>query len=286
VLILRGDTRAGRPGAERFVQLAAEHGFAVSEVEGRALLAQAADADGRPDEARRQCELLLDRLAEADDRHYVLPVLRWTATFMAGQDDGEAVRRCAAALAERAPGAGQREALSALAHVLGEVALLDGDAATAADRFEAALAELDRLEIPWDRALTAMRAGVAHAALGDAAAARRRLEESLAAARRLGARPLAARVAVELQALAGQPRTTGRAAATAHGLTRRELEVLQHVAAGRTNREIAGALVLSPRTIEMHVQNALGKLGCRGRAEASARAASLGLLDADAAQTP
>jgi DNA-binding NarL/FixJ family response regulator len=204
---------------------------------------------------------------------------------MAAQGAGEAVRRCAAALAERAPGAGQREALSALAHALGEVALLDGDAATAADRFESALAELDRLEIPWDRALTALRAGVAHAAAGDGAAARRRLQESLEAARRLGARPLAARVAVELRALDGQPPTAGEASAAAHGLTRRERQVLQRVAAGRTNREIAAELVLSPRTIEMHVQNALGKLGCRSRAEASARAATLGLLD-DAVETP
>jgi DNA-binding CsgD family transcriptional regulator len=62
------------------------------------------------------------------------------------------------------------------------------------------------------------------------------------------------------------------------GLTRREVEVLRLVA-GHTDREIAQALVLSPRTIEMHVANSLGKLGCRSRADAVRRAAELRLLD-------
>jgi DNA-binding NarL/FixJ family response regulator len=50
------------------------------------------------------------------------------------------------------------------------------------------------------------------------------------------------------------------------------------VASGRTNREIAGELVLSTRTIDMHVRNILAKLGCRSRTEAAAKAGDLGLL--------
>ena len=61
-------------------------------------------------------------------------------------------------------------------------------------------------------------------------------------------------------------------------LTRRETEVVRMVAVGRTNREIARELFLSPRTIDMHVQNILLKLGCRSRADAARRATELGLL--------
>jgi DNA-binding CsgD family transcriptional regulator len=61
-------------------------------------------------------------------------------------------------------------------------------------------------------------------------------------------------------------------------LTRRELEVLRHVSVGRTNREIAEELFISPRTVDMHVRNLLGKLDCRSRGEASHRAGELGLL--------
>lgn len=54
------------------------------------------------------------------------------------------------------------------------------------------------------------------------------------------------------------------------GLSRREVEVLRLIAAGRTNPEIAEALVLSINTIERHTVNIYAKLGARGRAEAIA----------------
>jgi DNA-binding CsgD family transcriptional regulator len=54
------------------------------------------------------------------------------------------------------------------------------------------------------------------------------------------------------------------------GLTAREREVLQLVAAGRSNREIAAELFISPRTASVHVSNILGKLGAASRGEAAA----------------
>lgn len=54
-------------------------------------------------------------------------------------------------------------------------------------------------------------------------------------------------------------------------LSRRELEVLERLADGLTDREIAEALVISPRTVETHVSNILHKLGVRNRAEAARR---------------
>ena len=67
---------------------------------------------------------------------------------------------------------------------------------------------------------------------------------------------------------------------TAHpdGLTGREVEVLRLVAAGRTNNEIAGELVLSVRTVERHITNLYGKIGARGRADAAAYTLTRGLF--------
>ena len=72
--------------------------------------------------------------------------------------------------------------------------------------------------------------------------------------------------------------STARQAGSA--LTARQGEVLAHIAQGRTDKEIARLLGLSPRTVEMHVARVLHTLGCSPRAEAATRAGELGLLSA------
>ena len=62
-------------------------------------------------------------------------------------------------------------------------------------------------------------------------------------------------------------------------LTEREREVLDLIAAGSTNREIAHRLFLSPHTVKEHTSALYRKLHCRNRAEAVLRAQRIGLLD-------
>jgi LuxR family transcriptional regulator, maltose regulon positive regulatory protein len=62
-------------------------------------------------------------------------------------------------------------------------------------------------------------------------------------------------------------------------LTRREQEVLNLLAAGLTNREVAEKLVVSPETVKKHTGNIYGKLGVGHRTEAVAKARSLDILD-------
>ena len=64
------------------------------------------------------------------------------------------------------------------------------------------------------------------------------------------------------------------------GLSPRELDVLALLADGRTNREIAGALFISEKTVSVHVSRILAKLGAGNRAEAAAIAHRLGLVAA------
>ncbi|HET9139815.1 response regulator transcription factor, partial [Actinophytocola sp.] len=70
----------------------------------------------------------------------------------------------------------------------------------------------------------------------------------------------------------------GRAAAVRRGLTERECDVLELVAAGMSNAEIAGTLTLSEHTVKSHVQNLLGKLKLRNRIHAVIYAFDTGLV--------
>ncbi|MGE3598851.1 MAG: LuxR C-terminal-related transcriptional regulator, partial [Dehalococcoidia bacterium] len=63
------------------------------------------------------------------------------------------------------------------------------------------------------------------------------------------------------------------------GLSAREMEVLRLLAAGRTNRQIAAHLVLSPNTVTRHVSHIFAKTGVANRAEAATYAARHGLLE-------
>jgi LuxR family maltose regulon positive regulatory protein len=61
-------------------------------------------------------------------------------------------------------------------------------------------------------------------------------------------------------------------------LTERELEVLQLLAEGLTNKQIAGRLVVAPSTVKQHLKNIYGKLDVHSRTQAVARGRELALL--------
>jgi DNA-binding NarL/FixJ family response regulator len=96
--------------------------------------------------------------------------------------------------------------------------------------------------------------------LEDTEACTLELEAALADFVQLGARPDVARV----EQLLGRARDGGE-----HGLSRRELEVLRLVAAGKSNREIAAQLVISEHTVARHVQNIFAKLRVSSRTAAT-----------------
>jgi DNA-binding NarL/FixJ family response regulator len=282
ILAHRGQTRRARPLLLESLTLARRIELAAMELHSTWGLAIVDQAEGATGSAAAHCWSMLERWRQTEDRHHAVAPLRWATTFFAESGDGPGTRSCAAALAQIAADTGQDEAMSALSHALGETALLDGGAEQAADQFTRALALLQGLDVPFDRAETERRAAAALAAAGRRQEAVEQLVAAHRTARRLGARPLVERLTASLAALGERPdrRLGQRAVAQAAngGLTRREVEVVRLVAMGHTNREIARELFLSPRTVEMHVGSILLKLDCRSRADAARRASELGLL--------
>jgi DNA-binding NarL/FixJ family response regulator len=120
----------------------------------------------------------------------------------------------------------------------------------------------------WDLLDSPYEAAMALAGSDDDDELRRSHERLLA----LGARPAAGIVARRLRERGARGLARGPRRATKEhpaGLTRRELEVLELVAEGLTNAEIATRLVISEKTVGHHVSAVLGKLGVGSRYEAA-----------------
>jgi len=73
---------------------------------------------------------------------------------------------------------------------------------------------------------------------------------------------------------------TKRQEPPSESLTPRELDVLRHLAAGKTNRQIAQELHLSLSTVKGHLERLISKLGVSDRTQAAVKAVELGLIDA------
>ncbi|MEJ2890427.1 ATP-binding protein [Actinomycetospora aeridis] len=149
-----------------------------------------------------------------------------------------------------------------VARVIGEHddAVRLAEQAVTSDRRLGAVPGLARSELELGRAL------VARGAAGDRERARRPLEDSRTAARRLGLRPTLDGASTLLGELTGLGPGAG-------SLTARERETVALVVTGLANREVAARLVVSERTVESHVRNALAKLGLHNRTQLAAWAA-------------
>jgi predicted ATPase/DNA-binding CsgD family transcriptional regulator len=274
----RGATKRARSLLRRALKTAVELPMPVMEVQSTLGLALAEELEGTASQLWRD---VLHSPPSVLSLTYASG-LRWGSSFAARRGDHGLARACADGLSTWAARFASTDALAGLAHALGEVTLLEGATEQATEQFARALELLREIDAPFELAHTQMRAGVALARAGHRQAAVSQLVDAYRTFHRLQARPFSQQAAAELLALNEQvERHLGRRAARdlEHGgLTRRQIEVLRLVAVGRTNREIAGELYLSPRTIDMHVRDILAKLACRSRSEATARAHELGLL--------
>jgi DNA-binding CsgD family transcriptional regulator len=119
-----------------------------------------------------------------------------------------------------------------------------------------------------ERAHSLAELGAALRRSGRRAAAREVLAEALDLAARCGARPLILRAREELKATGARPRRAWRTGVEA--LTPSELRVVRLAAEGRSNREIAHELYVTPKTVEGHLSRAYTKLEIDGRHQLSA----------------
>jgi len=147
------------------------------------------------------------------------------------------------------------------------VLLGDGAIAEALQTARAACLLWQQLNAPYDAARVRVLLAQAHQALGGHDAATLELDAAEAVFTRLGA----ALDATRLAAMRRRDPLPG-------GLSEREAEVLRLVASGCTNREIAGVLVISEKTVARHLSNIFAKLDITTRTAAAAYAFEHGLV--------
>ena len=275
--------------------------------------AEAALLDGRPADAIVDIDAALSEFAGSDEVFLVAPLV--VVGMTAAADLAETARafrdpdRVALAAAAGARYRETAEALTgpasgpagAIPSIRATVAMVEAEATrlaggSDADRWRVAAEAWDAVPMPFLAARARARAGEAILLVrGPRDSAAELLRTAYAGARELGAEPLAAtiegvagRARIDLASAAADDRgpaetagTAAPAAAAARspaeilGLSAREWEVLELVAAGRSNGEIAEALFISPKTASVHVTHILDKLGVNSRVEAAAIAIRL-----------
>ncbi len=257
----QGRVDAARAHASEGREVCVRAGIAVHELWTVAALADLELGDGRPEAALAHLEewdTLLTARAIADTDLSPAPELVEVLLRLGRRDD-------AAASAERhdesARAKGQPWALARAARTRG---LLASD-----DEFEPAFDEALRLHDQTPDVYEAARTHLAYGARLRRAGRRVRAREQLRAAidvfDQLGAAPWSERGRAELKATGETARR--RVVTTLDKLTPQELQVALLLGDGRTTREAAAAMFLSPKTIEYHLRNVYRKLDVRSRAD-------------------
>jgi DNA-binding CsgD family transcriptional regulator len=159
----------------------------------------------------------------------------------------------------------------------GAVELAEGNASAAVGPLRRACETWHELAVPYFAARVRVLLACCCRDLGD----REGADLELAAARTVFEKLGAVSDLARLKDLS----TDGRSS-RAHGLTSRELDVLRHVAAGKSNADIARTLFLSERTVERHVSSILHKLNVRSRSAATAHAFRHALVGAEVEPAP
>jgi len=165
---------------------------------------------------------------------------------------------------ERAVRLDRAWALACAARCRGLLAAARGDETAAAAAFEQALAEHGRVQARrFERARTLLAQGETLRRFKRKRTAREAIEAALEIFDELGAALWASKARRELARISGRRR--------ADGLTETERRIAELVAAGRSNKQVAGELFVTVRTVEANLTKVYAKLGVRSRTELANR---------------
>jgi len=254
----RGQLEIARGHSERSLQLGEEQFGLHTPVHLGTLGFVAAQSGDLPTALRwfAEAEAVTSRLGwrDASRRWWVADHIE---TLLAVERVDEAVRVLDAWENERQ--AGDHRALAHVTRCRGLVAAARGHVPEAAAILADAVSQHEQVGDSFGRARALLALGVARRRERQKRAARESIAAALEGFEQLGAATWIEKARAELGRIGGRTRTVG--------LTPAERRVATLVAEGRTNREVAAALLLGERTVETHLSPVYAKLGIRSRTE-------------------
>jgi DNA-binding CsgD family transcriptional regulator len=260
VAAVRGEDETARARAGEALELATAHGLAVRGASVQRTLAMVDLGRGRWAEALEQFNALVELRPGIREPYWVVMTTpdRIEAALRAGRpDEAQAALPTFEAWATHS-GSGWAQPLVESCRAL----LSEGDEAT--EHFQEALRQGDEAR-PFDLARIQLLYGEHLRRERRRVDARVQLRAALGTFERLGAEPWAERARAELRA-SGETARKRDPSTQAH-LTPQERQIARLVAQGLSNKEVAGQLFLSPRTIDAHLRNVFAKLGIRSRTQ-------------------
>jgi DNA-binding CsgD family transcriptional regulator len=268
VLAHQGRADEARRAADEALHLADSTGSTFATLLARSALGHLELAEGRPADAHAHLGPLLERLEAAGVREP--GVLRFVPDqiealiALARLDDADGLL---ATLERRAAAFDRPTALATARRCRALVLAASAESVDTEEWFEDALSHHERMPVPFERARTLLALGMVRRRARRKLPARQALEAALAAFEQLGARLWADRARAELARIAGRRRVAG--------LTPTERRVAELVAEGRSNKEVAAALFVAPKTVDVTLSRIYAKLGIHSRTELAARLPNL-----------
>ncbi len=265
VLAHLGHVEEARETAEHALGISAETGAMFGTMLATSALGFLELSVGNAAEADRHLGPLVERMDTAGIREpgaaRFVPDEIESLIALGRLDEAEALL---SRLEERACRLDRPSALAAASRARGLLETARGRHEDGLAAFESALAEHDRVPMPFERARTLLALGSLERRAKQKRVARDSLHEALEAFQRLGARLWVERARTELASIGGRAPSSG-------GLTPTERRVAELVAEGRATKEVASLLFVSPKTVEGHLSRIYTKLGVHSRTELAAR---------------
>lgn len=269
---LRGEVRNAEKHTLEGIFLAQKEQFMVMYHLLHLPMAKINELKGNQESAKEWYCKIIDEWPQTGEKHDVLLSLVDAAMFFLEQEDQVSLKKCLKIFSFISKETGNTEAMGCLAYGLGLDALLNAQPETAVNRFKEAKKHLESMHIPYQMVLVDFHLGKSLLGMGETDKGFQILRAVQNRAKKMGLSPLLLKISKEMDAKMKKDNWSQDT------LTKRQLDVLQLLSDGLSNKEIADRLFLSPRTIDMHIQFIFEKFYCHTRTEAVKIGIEKGLL--------